>query len=135
VAVREETKKAARDFTGNADYKIGDVSKELDSRIKEEVARLRNKPEYELGDLSVALDEIVKNEVRPITGTFPGPMHAAQQTASKHGPSRTRAGPDDLCALASLPGYFILEGGGPRTPIPSGRFDLMGVRFRARDCF
>jgi hypothetical protein len=48
--------------------KIGDVSKELDARVKARVADLRGKDEYELGDLSVALDALAKEEVEKLTG-------------------------------------------------------------------
>ena len=59
VAVLEDVKKNTRDFLGKDEYKIGDISKTFDQRVKDEVARFRNKDEYELGDLSLALDELV----------------------------------------------------------------------------
>lgn len=31
---------------------MGDISKEIDARVKAEVAKLRGKEDYELGDLS-----------------------------------------------------------------------------------
>ena len=62
-AMRESLKKNVREFTGSDDYKLGDVSKEADRRIKEEVAKLRGKEDYELGDLSIVIDEMVKEEV------------------------------------------------------------------------
>ncbi|EOD12266.1 hypothetical protein EMIHUDRAFT_120154 [Emiliania huxleyi CCMP1516] len=68
VAVREEAKKQIRGFTSKDDYKIGDLSKEIDARVKAEVARLRDKDEYELGDLSVALDQLTKEQVCKLTG-------------------------------------------------------------------
>ena len=46
-----------RDFLGKEEYKVGDVSKEVDKRVKAEVARLRQKDDYELGDLSIVLDQ------------------------------------------------------------------------------
>ena len=67
-AVRESVKKNLRDFTGNDEYKIGDVSKEVDARVKGLVADYRNKEEYELGDLTLALDEMAKEEVKKLTG-------------------------------------------------------------------
>jgi len=67
-AVRESLKKNVRDFTGEDDYKIGDLSKETDARIKDEIAKLRGKEEYELGDLSLAIDAMVKEEVCKATG-------------------------------------------------------------------
>ena len=45
----EDIKKNARDFLGKDDYKLGDVSKELDSRVKSAVAELRNKEEVREG--------------------------------------------------------------------------------------
>lgn len=68
IAIREEMKAKLRDFIGADDYKVGDISKELDGRIKSEVARLRGKETYELGDLSVALDTFAKEEVTRLTG-------------------------------------------------------------------
>jgi len=68
IAIREELKAKLRDFVGKDDYKLGDISKELDGRIKAEVARMRDKEEYELGDLSVALDTFAKEEVTRMTG-------------------------------------------------------------------
>ena len=47
---------------------VGDISKELDSRIKDEIANLREKEEYELGDLSLALDKMSKDFTMELTG-------------------------------------------------------------------
>ena len=66
-AVRESINANVADFIGKDDYKLGDVSKEADARIKGMVADLRGKDEYELGDLSIALDTLVKEEVREMT--------------------------------------------------------------------
>lgn len=68
LAVLEETKKNTREFLGKEDYAVGDFSKELDSRVKNEVAKLRNKEEYELGDLTLALDKIGKDLTCELTG-------------------------------------------------------------------
>jgi len=68
IAIREELKGKMRDFLGTEAYKLGDISKELDGRIKEEVAKIRGKSEYELGDLTVALDTFAKTEVTRMTG-------------------------------------------------------------------
>lgn len=68
VAVLEDAKKNIGDFIGKDDYKVGDISKEIDSRIKDEVAKMRGKEEYELGDLSVALDTISKEMTMNLTG-------------------------------------------------------------------
>ena len=67
-AVIEDVKKTTRDFIGKEDYKIGDISKEIDARVKDEVSTLRNKEEYELGDLSLALDQIAKDMTCELTG-------------------------------------------------------------------
>jgi hypothetical protein len=41
TAIIEDLKKNAREFLGKEEYKVGDISKEIDTRVKEEVARLR----------------------------------------------------------------------------------------------
>lgn len=53
---------------GKDDYAIGDFSKEIDSRVKQEVAKMREKDDYELGDLSVVLDNKVKELVCELSG-------------------------------------------------------------------
>ena len=68
TAIKEDLKKNARDFLGKDDYKIGDISKEVDLRVKTEVANMRNKPEYELGDLTLAIDETAKSMTAELTG-------------------------------------------------------------------
>ena len=40
VAVIEEVKKNTADFIGKDDYKVGDITKEIDSRVKNEVAAM-----------------------------------------------------------------------------------------------
>ena len=47
-ALRESVKKNVRDFTGSEEYKVGDLSKEADARVKAKVAELRGKEEYEV---------------------------------------------------------------------------------------
>ena len=42
---------------------VGDLSTEIDARVKDRVAELRGKESYELGDLTLALDELAKEEV------------------------------------------------------------------------
>lgn len=68
TAIIEDTKKNLSDFIGKDDYKVGDISKEIDSRVKGEVAKLRGKDEYELGDLSVAIDTLSKEMTCELTG-------------------------------------------------------------------
>ena len=68
TAVVEDLKKNSRDFLGKEDYAIGDFSKEVDRRVKEEVAKMREKDNYELGDLSVVLDGKVKELVCELSG-------------------------------------------------------------------
>jgi len=48
--------------------KVGDISKEIDSRVKDEVARVRGKEDYELGDFVLAMDELSKNVTEELTG-------------------------------------------------------------------
>ncbi|KAL3826994.1 hypothetical protein ACHAXA_000058 [Cyclostephanos tholiformis] len=68
TAVVEDLKKNSRDFLGKDEYLLGDFSKEIDSRVKAEVAKIREKDEYELGDLSVVLDDKVKELVCKLSG-------------------------------------------------------------------
>ena len=59
TAVVEDIKKNARDFIGKDEYQVGDITKEIDSRVKSEIATLRGNEEYELGDLIVVMDNFV----------------------------------------------------------------------------
>lgn len=68
LSVIEDVKKNARDFLGSDQYKIGDISKEIDVRVKREVALLRGKDDYELGDLVLAADEMSKKFTEELTG-------------------------------------------------------------------
>lgn len=68
TAVIEDLKKNSRDFLNKDDYSVGDFSKEIDKRVKAEVAKMREKDEYELGDLSVVLDSKVKELVCEMSG-------------------------------------------------------------------
>jgi hypothetical protein len=43
VAVLEDLKKNTRDFLGKDDYSVGDITKEIDARVKEGIADLRGK--------------------------------------------------------------------------------------------
>jgi hypothetical protein len=49
TAVVEDMKKNSRDFLGKDEYLLGDFSKEIDNRVKAEVARIREKDSYEVG--------------------------------------------------------------------------------------
>lgn len=68
LAVVEDLKKNTRDFIGKDEYKIGDISKEIDDRVKGEVAKIRGKEEYELGDFVLAMDEMSKGMTEELTG-------------------------------------------------------------------
>lgn len=68
VAIVEDLKKNAREFTGKDEYQFGDLSREVDVRVKDEVANLRGKEEYELGDFVVAMDELSKKKTEELTG-------------------------------------------------------------------
>lgn len=68
VAVLQDLKQNARDFLGKDDYKLGDISKEIDDRVKTEVAKVRGKDEYELGDFVMAMDEMSKSMTEDLTG-------------------------------------------------------------------
>ena len=48
TAVIEDLKKNSRDFLGKDDYSVGDFSKEIDKRVKDEVAKMREKDDYEV---------------------------------------------------------------------------------------
>jgi hypothetical protein len=67
-AVIEDIKAKGREFLGKDDYKVGDLSKEIDARVKQGVADIRGKPEYEVGDLVITLDEMSKNMTEQLTG-------------------------------------------------------------------
>jgi hypothetical protein len=68
IAVIEDIKGKARDFIGKEDYAVGDISKEIDTRVKSEVARIRGKDDYELGDFSLAMDQMSKEMTERLTG-------------------------------------------------------------------
>ena len=51
TAVVEDLKKNSRDFLGKDDYSVGDFSKEIDKRVKDEVAKMREKDDYEVSAL------------------------------------------------------------------------------------
>ena len=68
MAVIEDLKKNAREFLGKDDYKVGDITKEVDVRVKSEIAKMRNKDTYELGDFTVAMDELAKSMTEELTG-------------------------------------------------------------------
>jgi len=68
TAVVEDLKKNSRDFLEKDEYAIGDFSKKIDEKVKEEVAKMRGKDDYELGDLSVIMDEKVKEMVCELSG-------------------------------------------------------------------
>ena len=70
TSIIEGVKEDTKEFIGKDEYKVGDISKELDSRVKDEVAKLRGKGdgEYELGDLTLALDQMSKDFTCELTG-------------------------------------------------------------------
>jgi len=43
TAILEDIKSNARDFLGKDEYKLGDISKEVDDRVKEEISNFRGK--------------------------------------------------------------------------------------------
>ena len=63
MAVVEDIKKNTRDFLGKEDYKVGDITKEIDSRVKSEIASMRGNEEYQLGDLIVVMDNMVSPKI------------------------------------------------------------------------
>lgn len=68
VAVVEDLKKNARDFLGKDEYKVGDITKEIDNRVKKEIAGMRGNDEYQLGDLIVVVDNMAKEMTEELTG-------------------------------------------------------------------
>lgn len=48
LSIVEDMKKNAREFLDSDDYKVGDLSKQVDSRVKSAVASMRGKDKYEL---------------------------------------------------------------------------------------
>lgn len=68
TAVMEDLKAKSREFLGKDEYKLGDLSIEIDSRVKEGVASIRGKSNYDIGDLTIALDEMSKNFTANLTG-------------------------------------------------------------------
>jgi hypothetical protein len=48
TAVIEDLKKNSREFLNKDDYSVGDFSKEIDKRVKAEIAKIREKDEYEV---------------------------------------------------------------------------------------
>lgn len=68
LAISEDIKRNAREFIGKDEYKVGDITKEVDARVKDELAKFRGKEEYELGDFTKAMDEMSKKMVEDFTG-------------------------------------------------------------------
>ena len=68
-AVVEDLKGKTREFlNGKESYEFGDVSKEIDARVKKGVADLRGKEDYEVGDLVLSLDKMSKDFTEDLTG-------------------------------------------------------------------
>lgn len=59
MAVVEDIKSKTRDFIGKDDYQVGDITKEIDNKVKKEIASMRGNEEYQLGDLVVVMDTMV----------------------------------------------------------------------------
>jgi len=68
LAVVEDIKKNTRDFIGKEEYKVGDITKEIDARVKSEIASMRGNEEYQLGDLIVVVDNMAKDMTEELTG-------------------------------------------------------------------
>lgn len=56
----EKIKAQVAQMRGKDEYQVGDLSELLDAAVKAELCKVTGKPEYELGDLTVAIDERVK---------------------------------------------------------------------------
>lgn len=68
LAVVEDIKKNTRDFIGKDGYEVGDITKEIDARVKKEIAGMRGNEEYQLGDLVVVIDNMAKDMTEDLTG-------------------------------------------------------------------
>jgi len=68
LAVVEDIKKNTRDFIGKEAYQVGDITKEIDLRVKSEIASMRGNEEYQLGDLIVVMDNMAKDLTEDLTG-------------------------------------------------------------------
>merc|ERR1712238_502945 len=68
MAVVEDMKKNAREFLGNDEYKLGDITKEIDTRVKSQVATMRGKEEYEIGDISKEIEKKRRSWVKNYLG-------------------------------------------------------------------
>lgn len=68
IAVVEDIKKNTRDFIGKDGYQVGDITKEIDNRVKSEIASMRGNEEYQLGDLIVVVDNMAKDMTEEMTG-------------------------------------------------------------------
>lgn len=67
LAMDEMSKRMTEELTGKP-YETGDLSKEIDARVKSAVAHFCGKDEYEVGDLSKEIDSRVKTRVAEFTG-------------------------------------------------------------------
>ena len=72
--------------------KLGDISKEIDDRVKTEVAKVRGKDDYELGDFVLAMDEMSKSMTEDLTGK---PYEAGD--LSKEIDTRVKSAVADFC--------------------------------------
>ena len=63
MAVVEDIKTKTRDFIGKDEYKVGDITKEVDKKVKKEIASMRGNEEYQLGDLVVVMDNMVSTKI------------------------------------------------------------------------
>jgi hypothetical protein len=68
ILVIKDMKKNAREFLGKEEYKVSNISKEIDFCVKTKVANLCGKEEYELGDFIMAMDELSKGMTEELTG-------------------------------------------------------------------
>mmetsp|Transcript_20202 Transcript_20202/g.57346 ORF Transcript_20202/g.57346 Transcript_20202/m.57346 type:complete len:286 (-) Transcript_20202:341-1198(-) len=55
-------------FTGNSGHEMGDITREVDQRVKDQVKTMREKGETGLDDLVQAMDETSKSIKKEITG-------------------------------------------------------------------
>lgn len=56
-SIVESVSRNTKSFVGKDEYKVGDIAREIDARMKSAVAKLRGKEGYEIGDLVAYVTE------------------------------------------------------------------------------
>ena len=64
----KRVKSAVADFCGNDDYEFGDLTREIDRRVKDRVAEYIGKERYEFGDISKEIEKRRREWVKDYLG-------------------------------------------------------------------